>query len=369
MNNSVAEKLKTNLHQSLTQIGSLTECCLLNFPDYHNIGDHLIWLGEISYLTEACPTKIRYTAASIYDFSDEEMEKKAGKIPIIFQGGGNLGDLWKNHQEFREYVIAKYRDRPIIIMPQSIYFQNQENLKQAADIFNSHPNLTLFTRENQSYEIALKYFSNCQIFKTTDIAFQLANTSYLTSLNYGQSSSILYHCRFDEELNKDFSSAPIFTLSNVVQADWVSYQLGRPWKICESNLVNAITGGQVMGLTNELEFMLKELQPIFNSYPVIFNSLYNCNHHRISWAIMHCGIYQFKQHKMIITNRLHGHILCVILGIPHIFLANSYHKNQSFYESWTHEVSFCRFVKDSSEINQAAEYLLDKSSQYFHNLS
>ena len=66
---------------------------------------------------------------------------------------------------------------------------------------------------------------------------------------------------------------------------------------------------------------------------------------------------------MIITNRLHGHIMCILLGIPHIFLANSYHKNESFYETWTHQVPFCRFVKNSSEILPFAYELMENSCQ------
>lgn len=81
-------------------------------------------MGTVFYLTDVLKTKIKYTAAGIADFSEEEMEKQVGKTPIILQGGGNLGDLWSNHQKFREYIISKYRDRPIVIMPQSIYFEH-----------------------------------------------------------------------------------------------------------------------------------------------------------------------------------------------------------------------------------------------------
>lgn len=74
---------------------------------------------------------------------------------------------------------------------------------------------------------------------------------------------------------------------------------------------------------------------------------------------MQMALDQFRQHRLIITNRLHGHILCVLLGIPHIFLANSYHKNESFYETWTHQAPFCRFVKDSTQVKITAQELLD----------
>jgi pyruvyl transferase EpsO len=74
---------------------------------------------------------------------------------------------------------------------------------------------------------------------------------------------------------------------------------------------------------------------------------------------MYQGVYQFKQHRLIITNRLHGHILCILMGIPHIFLPNSYYKNEAFYDAWTHQVPFCRFVKDPEKIEVAVQELID----------
>lgn len=364
---SVARNIKETLHQELAKIGQFSECALLNYPNFRNIGDHIIWLGEVFYLTDICETKIKYTAADISDFSVEEMEKQAGKCPIILQGGGNLGDLWGVHQEFREYIISKYRDRPIAIMPQSIYFASAENLDQAAKIFNYHPNLTLFLREQKSYEIAIKHFRNCQVFKAPDMAFQLADTPYLETYNIEKESSILYHCRYDAELNKNFSSAPIFNLPNIVAYDWIPAHLDY-WYLRELMLNNLQLSPSAMQISpgpmqikaaNFLEWILQQIQQTFNKHSVKLESLYNPKSHRTSLGMMHCGIYQFKRHRMIITNRLHGHILCVLLNIPHIFLANSYHKNESFYETWTYQVPFCRFVKNSSDILPVAQELME----------
>ncbi|MFM7908498.1 MAG: polysaccharide pyruvyl transferase family protein [Microcystis sp.] len=64
---------------------------------------------------------------------------------------------------------------------------------------------------------------------------------------------------------------------------------------------------------------------------------------------------QLKSHRLVISTRLHGHILCLLLGIPNIFLSNSYYKNQSFYEAWTHDVPFSKFVQDVSEVPEAIQ--------------
>jgi pyruvyl transferase EpsO len=39
--------------------------------------------------------------------------------------------------------------------------------------------------------------------------------------------------------------------------------------------------------------------------------------------------------RCVVTDRLHGHILSVLLGIPHVVLDNNYGKVRSFYDTWT----------------------------------
>jgi pyruvyl transferase EpsO len=53
---------------------------------------------------------------------------------------------------------------------------------------------------------------------------------------------------------------------------------------------------------------------------------------------------------MVVTNRLHGHILCVLLGIPHFVSDNSYGKLSAFHGDWTHEsplVTWCDSEEDA----------------------
>ena len=48
-----------------------------------------------------------------------------GKIPksaiILLNGGGNFGDLWRSHSEFRIKVINNFRTNKIIIFPQTVF--------------------------------------------------------------------------------------------------------------------------------------------------------------------------------------------------------------------------------------------------------
>jgi exopolysaccharide biosynthesis predicted pyruvyltransferase EpsI len=115
---STPEKIEQNLNDALAKIEKSNNYVLLDYPDNRNVGDHLIWLGSVFYLSDILKATINY-AATTFDFSEIEMQKTNEKSPILLNGGGNLGDVWQRHQIFREKIISKYQDRAIIILPQT----------------------------------------------------------------------------------------------------------------------------------------------------------------------------------------------------------------------------------------------------------
>lgn len=110
---------------------------LVDFPNHPNVGDSAIWLGEETYLEKKLGRAPSYVCT--YDtWSKEDFEKAVPVGPILIHGGGNFGDLWPSHQEFRLKLLSEFPDRQIIQLPQTIHFSSTASLKQAADIINSH---------------------------------------------------------------------------------------------------------------------------------------------------------------------------------------------------------------------------------------
>jgi pyruvyl transferase EpsO len=355
--------VKLSLHQALSPLESIEECALLDYPSYYNIGDHLIWLGTIFYLVNVLKVKIKYTA-SITNFSESQLNKKAAKSPILLQGGGNMGDLWPMFQKFREKIVSQYCDRPIFVMPQSLYFQDINNLKKAAEVFNSHPNLTIFMRDNYSYKIATEYFNNCRVIEAPDMAFQMVNMPGLPS-HSNLSKSILFLYRNDQENNADFIPKNL-DISDLIVQDWVSFS----WmNKLPSNfpyipgLTRLIREGWQRGLSTPEEWLQRQKWEKFHPYADELKKVDRLPLHRKSWSLMHSGIYQLQQHKLVITNRLHVHILCLILGIPHIVLPGSYYKIESFYHTWTKSISLGKFVDNPAQVKTAVQEILNKSNQ------
>ncbi|MGH9613096.1 MAG: polysaccharide pyruvyl transferase family protein, partial [Bryobacteraceae bacterium] len=176
------------LDLALSDVPLPQECALLDYPAYPNIGDHMIWLGEVLYLTMVRRVKIRFVGSL-----NEPLSLPSG-LPILLSGGGNLGDLWPEHQNFRERIVSQYRNRPIVIMPQTMHFRDQTNLRKAAAAFNAHPDLTILIRDERSLETARQAFGNCRVRLTPDMAFELVGSIDVARKPI-QKTVGLYHCR------------------------------------------------------------------------------------------------------------------------------------------------------------------------------
>ncbi|NMG60586.1 polysaccharide polymerase [Geitlerinema sp. P-1104] len=355
-------QLKQTLVESLKSLESLERCILLDYPSYPNIGDHLIWLGTLFYLREVAQADITYVA-SHSGFSDSRLAQEPENRPILLQGGGNLGDLWTLHQDFRERIIAKYPNHPIVILPQSIFFSSLDNLKKTANIFNAHPQLTIFARDNYSYQLASEHFHKCQVLKAPDMFFKMMDLKGATD-NKRSKSSILYFCRQDKEANNDFPPESL-GLTDLVVEDWVSYtwmaKAPEDWPFYIPGTVRLIREGWQRGLATPREWLSRQQWNRRSHYTSQFKQIDQPKLQHRSWSMMHAGLYQLQQHRLVITNRLHGHLLCLCLGVPHVFLPNSYYKNELFYETWTQGIPFCRFVKEPDLVKPAVEELLSLS--------
>jgi pyruvyl transferase EpsO len=56
--------------------------------------------------------------------------------------------------------------------------------------------------------------------------------------------------------------------------------------------------------------------------------------------------------RCVVTDRLHGHILCVLLGIPHVCMDNEYGKISSFFQTWSRscpELAFAQTATAAAE--------------------
>lgn len=153
---------------------------LIGTPWYGNLGDHAITLGEQYVLKECFP---EYTIIDIpyklYNIKWMDFfHVTIPKTDILFlQGGGNLGSLYPWEEQFRRNIVSTYMNNKIVVMPVSIFFQNSDSgkaeLKKSMDVYNRHPNLTIISRDENSYSFAKKYFYKVNNILAPDIVTSL----------------------------------------------------------------------------------------------------------------------------------------------------------------------------------------------------
>lgn len=335
-------------------------CALLDYPDHLNVGDHLIWLSTISVLLRNQITPSY--CASLLNFSSDEMERHAGSAPILLQGGGNLGDLWPECQLFREKIVSQYHDRPVVILPQSIYFSDPENMRRASTIFNAHPDLTIFAREKRSFDIASDLFPNCRVLQAPDMALW-SDATFIPQrrTNAGADLPVLFLCRRDDELNQDFTPERL-NVDTEVQ-DWCTYSWaydGRgkvrsfdEWYWRLPGAVRCYREWWQRGLSQPAGFLSRLGWEKSGSLARQVGQLHGASMHRFSWSLMHDAVRQISRCRFLITNRLHGQVVASLLGIPSILVPNSYHKNESFFETWMEERPNCRFAATPEQLRAA----------------
>jgi exopolysaccharide biosynthesis predicted pyruvyltransferase EpsI len=99
---------------------------------------------------------------------------------LLIHGGGNFGDLWPHHHDLRIRILEKFSHKPIIQLPQSIYFGDEANLRATAAKIRMQSSFTLFARDVNSSEYARRFFE-CEVKLVPDMAFAMPSMTRKSS--------------------------------------------------------------------------------------------------------------------------------------------------------------------------------------------
>lgn len=302
----------------------VTDYALLDFPDHTNVGDSAIWRGEVAYLTKKLGRSPRYVC-TYDDWSKEDFIKAVPSGPIFLHGGGNFGDVWPQYQNFRLKIISDFPDRLIIQLPQTLYFSSAANLRNTAETIAEHKNFILLTRDLRSFELATREFS-CAVYRCPDMAFCLGPQRQQTE----KTRELLLLLRTDVEKVDHKLDTPLPEFVAVEDWLWEPRGIGKSLfaKAWLQKLISSLRRGR---LPSRLEVR-------FGWYQLLSG-------HRVER-----GLKQLGSSSYVITDRLHSHILSVLLDLPHTVLDNNYGKIGAYVEAWTK--SFDGLSESSGELDQ-----------------
>jgi exopolysaccharide biosynthesis protein PssK len=277
---------------------------LVDFPDHANVGDSAIWLGTTAFFRRQHAVEPRYVA-SIAAFSPAALRRAHPEGPILIHGGGNFGDLWPRHQAFRERLLETFPDRLIVQLPQSVHYGDTRLADRTARVIARHGNVRLLVRDQPSLEFAAARF-DCAVRLCPDLALCLGPTARPTAPRV----DVLCLFRTDRERAAHYTLPR--TSLDVEVRDWLG----------EARLPVRL---------HELTAVLARLR--FGPRPAA--ALRLARYEAAAAARVARGCRLLSSGRLVVTDRLHAHLLSLLLAIPHAVLDNTYGKLGRFLDTWT----------------------------------
>ena len=291
------ERLKA-AHAPLLPLLSGRPLHYLDLPMHGNVGDLLIMAGTLKFFETHRLTPTRSAMYFNYDAS----WARRGDV-LVFHGGGNFGDIYGPFQAFREHVIASRPDCRIVVMPQSLHFEDPVAFERCRAACAKHPDLHICVRDEHSRLVALQLTPH--VYLMPDMAHQLWP---LRRTQQGQGVLRLRR-RDGEEAPGAQAEAGSF--------DWDDL-IGAGWKAALREVERGVTqAGRRLGARR-----------LFGNW---FAQWWQGRADRF----VQRAVVLFSRYERVESDRLHAHILASLLAMPSRVDDNSYGKNSRYIAAWT----------------------------------
>jgi pyruvyl transferase EpsO len=299
---------------------------LVDFPAHANIGDSAIWTGEIALLARLHGCAPLLVSHPRYPMVQTRHRLRQGDI-IYIHGGGNFGDIWPHHQAHREMLLDSFPQHRIVQLPQSLHFREVTGIERTKRAIGGHPDFHLMVRDRESADFARQHF-DCPVILVPDAAFCTDLGGLLPEVTPEGGVALL---RSDQERRPDArDGGALFRRPGWSAGDWV-----RP------------TPGE-----RRLERIELGLHGLFPLMELRHRRFLEMTQRRVAR-----GLAQLGRGRVVVTDRLHGHILASLLGRPTVVIDNFYGKIRRFISAWG-AVSPVHIATGYAEALEVAEALM-----------
>lgn len=299
-------KLKISNVMDVMKIHNVTDTrkiILVGTPNTPNIGDHIITEGEIKFLHDYFPSyEVLEITGDMIRYAHKVLTKKISNNDlIIVTGGGFLGSLWMTEEEMVRKTLMLFPENKIMIFPQTIYFDSDEKgiseYKITKEIYMNHKKLWVCTRERKSYDFFINKmqgtYSKCLLIP------DMATYLHFDDIQFNRKGILL--C-FRKDVESILSETTRKTLTNLLNK-------------YNENITFVDT--------------------------VIEKTIYSVRRDKYIKKLRET----FCKSRLVITDRLHGMILCAITGTPCIAFNNKTDKVKGVFQ-WIKHLPYIICVDD-----------------------
>ena len=147
---------------------------LLLTPEHGNYGDHAIAMAEVLFLKKILPG---YQVIEIQaDVLSRNIKKFCflldGQL-LLITGGGFWGTLWPRENDSMMDIIRYCKKSRIVIMPQTVFFENGRSCKKCKSSVEKHNNIHIFLRDEKSYHMIRQILPSKPIYMSPDMVLSM----------------------------------------------------------------------------------------------------------------------------------------------------------------------------------------------------
>ncbi|MGI9052508.1 MAG: hypothetical protein ACR2HQ_07665 [Ilumatobacteraceae bacterium] len=325
-------------------IGTPARVALVGYPYDGNVGNHMMWLAIASYLRER-RIRIAYAANLHPDprrtgLHLDGLASAIGTDPILFVGGVSMSRLWPHHADAKRVIAERFNANRLISLTSTMLFADDEERHAASTMFAGHPDVTLLARDSRSAAEARQVFGDCVSVRAIhDSALRLQ-----LEPSRPQGGRLLWLRRDDVESTAAAVDSEVVTFdwSNDLRAvDPVAYYAMRSARACSQ--LRSTRPGRIVR------------RPL-NRYIV---GAFGFGTRRI----VAFGQRTLDQGPVLVTDRMHPHLLAVLRGQDVVLLPDRFGKNRATYESSTSGFSVVQWAEEPTEaLRLATERLADRGA-------
>jgi len=299
-----------------------TPYALLDHPSHGNVGDSAIWCGERVLLEELTGRPPDYTC-NLRSFDVDELRHACPEGPVLLHGGGNLGDVWPTHQDFRENVITRLGMRRIVQLPQSMHFAEPRRRERFARVLDAHGDVHLLLRDEDSVAAAASLPASASLAPDAAVALGPQDRPVTPTLD------VLVLLRTDHESVR--TTTPDLRGPFEV-TDWLEEDeraVARQQRRADLQALLALSPGRLSRRRRRFD--------------------------AVAWGRVARGFRLLARGRTVITDRLHAHLLCVLLDLPHVVLDNSYGKVHRYVRTWHEGLKLVTTATSWREVSRLVE--------------
>lgn len=310
--NGLREQLLSTLREVLPDAPRWTA---LDYPMHFNCGDAALHLG-----LEAAAAHLQRPVVRVLDrVSFRPHLVDPGSLMVI-QAGGNFGGLYPTHHKLRIRVLEQTRGRDLVQLPQSIEYVDEAHREELRRAVGEHGAFTLLVRDRRSHEIAVRDF-DCPVHLVPDLAFALGPLPRRAAV-----VPRVVQARTDKEASLDTVAGETF--------DW---------------LQAPATSRSALMLRLGKRVNAQQRRTASGALATVNRRVL----HGLAQANLDRAVALLSRGEQVVTDRLHGHVLCTLLQIPHVVVNDKFGKIQALYDTWTAQDPTSAFAADWDGVEAA----------------